>query len=35
MISFNENELFSANHEKTNEIKSVLMGKIFNTNISA
>ena len=34
IISFNENELFSGDHEKTHEIKTVLFGKIFNTNIS-
>ena len=34
IISLNENEQFSANHEKSHEIKTVLLRKILNTNIS-
>lgn len=35
IADFNKNKQFSADHEKNHEIKTVLLGRVFNTNISA
>ena len=32
---FNEDEFFSADHDKNHELKTVVLGKFFNTDISA
>ncbi len=34
ILNFNEGKLFSADHEKNHELKTVILGKIFNTNLS-
>ena len=33
--NFNKSKIFSADHDKNHELKTVMLGKIFNTNLSA